>query len=105
MAKSILLAGNWKMNHGQAATMEFLNSLKITPKTHAQMRLYVPFLSLERALAVTKNTPVQIGAQNAHYEKSGAFTGEVSPQMLTEIGIRQVLIGHSERRQYFNETN
>ena len=105
--KSILLAGNWKMNHGPAATSEFISALSITPKSNAQMRLYVPYLSLETALKIVtnKNLPLQIGAQNIHFEKSGAFTGEISGPMLTEIGINQVLVGHSERRQYFNESN
>lgn len=105
--KSILLAGNWKMNHGPQATHEFISALSIPAKSDAQMRLYVPYLSLVSALnAVTqKQLPLQIGAENIHYEKSGAFTGEISGPMLSEIGIRQALVGHSERRQYFNETN
>lgn len=105
--KSILLAGNWKMNHGPKATYDFLAGLSFPPKPSATMRLYVPYISLDKALSTVKakNLPIQIGAQNAHFEKSGAFTGEISPGMLTEIGIHQVLVGHSERRQYFNETN
>jgi triosephosphate isomerase len=105
--KSILLAGNWKMNHGLAETAKFLESLQVPAKGDAVMRLYVPYLSLETALRIVKNRGInlEIGAQNAHYEKSGAFTGEVSVPMLQEIGVRQVLIGHSERRQYFNETD
>ncbi len=71
------------------------------------MRLYVPYLSLETALKTVKarHLPIQIGAQNVHFEKSGAFTGEISIPMLKEIGVDQVLVGHSERRQFFNETN
>lgn len=92
------------MNHTQKDTIAFLEGLKIDSKTNSQMRLYVPYLNLETAL---KKAPkgVQIGAQNVHFEKSGAFTAEVSGSMLKEIGVNQVLIGHSERRQYFNETN
>jgi triosephosphate isomerase len=112
--KSILLAGNWKMNHGPQATREFLETLQVTGKTgaqgsqgNAQMRLYAPYVSLATALEVTgtRRLPLEIGAQNIHYEKSGAFTGEISGPMLQEIGIRQVLIGHSERRQFFGETD
>jgi triosephosphate isomerase len=95
------------MNFGPAETRAFLESIQIAPKSHATLRLYVPYLSLAPALEVVKkrNLPIQIGAQNAHFEKSGAFTGEIALGMLAEIGIRQVLIGHSERRQYFNETD
>lgn len=102
--RGVLLAGNWKMNHTQKDTIAFLEGLKIDAKQNSQMRLYVPYLNLETAL---KKAPhgVQIGAQNVHFEKSGAFTAEISCSMLNEIGVNQVLIGHSERRQYFNETN
>ncbi len=103
----ILLAGNWKMNHGPKATREFLSRLDLPKKDGAQARIYVPCLSLPAALSAVeeRRLPVQIGAQNIHYERSGAFTGEISGSMLSEIGIHQVLIGHSERRQYFAETN
>ena len=105
--KSILLAGNWKMNHGPIATDAFLKQLQIQTKPNAKMRLYVPYVSLTTAVAVIKSRSLalEIGAQNVHFEKSGAFTGEISAPMLKEIGIDQVLIGHSERRQYFNETD
>ncbi len=105
--KSILLAGNWKMNHGPKATAEFISALSIPAKGDAQMRLYVPYVSLTTALksVADKKLPLQIGAENIHFEKSGAFTGEISGPMLEEIGIQQVLVGHSERRQHFNETN
>ncbi|NDF15518.1 triose-phosphate isomerase [bacterium] len=113
--KSILLAGNWKMNHGPKATREFLEALQVPEKhgvpavaqTDARMRIYTPYLSLTTALEVSRsrNLPLEIGAQNIHFEKSGAFTGEISGPMLEEIGIRQVLIGHSERRQFFGETD
>jgi triosephosphate isomerase len=111
----VLLAGNWKMNFGRKETVQFLEQLPYSAKNSvvaqnsvtAQMRLYVPFLNLETALATTRRLqlPIQIGAQNVFSEKSGAFTGEISAPMLQEIGIEQVLIGHSERRQYFGETD
>jgi triosephosphate isomerase len=105
--KSILLAGNWKMNHGPSATEEYFSSIAMTPKASALMRIYPPMLSLQASLKIVeqRNLPIQVGAQNMHFEKSGAFTGEVSGPMLQELGISQVLIGHSERRQYFAETD
>lgn len=103
-SRGVLLAGNWKMNHTQKDTTAFLDALKIESKPGAQMRLYVPYLNLETALRKA-HSGLQIGAQNVHFEKSGAFTAEVSCPMLKEIGVNQVLIGHSERRQYFGETN
>ena len=109
--RGVLLAGNWKMNHLQKDTIAFLDALapvlKSTPKANAQMRLYIPALSLEIAAKKTKSDsiPLQVGCQNTHYEKSGAFTGEISVPMLKEVGIDQTLVGHSERRQYFGETN
>ncbi len=110
MKRSVLLAGNWKMNFGPKETAQFIETLskefgkKTSPST---MRLYVPYLDLQTALATAKELqlPIQMGAQNIHFEKSGAFTGEISASMLKEIGITQALVGHSERRQYFGETN
>ena len=109
-SKSVLLAGNWKMNYGPKETLQFFEILSLpTPPSasKAKMRLYVPYLSLETALrsAAAKKLAIEIGAQNIHSEKSGAFTGEISAPMLKEIGITQALVGHSERRQFFGETN
>jgi triosephosphate isomerase len=102
-----ILAGNWKMNHGPAAAKTFLDQLSAVGKRGATLRIYAPFLSLQSCIerVNTLALPVEIGAQNLHAEKSGAFTGEISGPMLAEIGIRQILIGHSERRQYFGETD
>jgi triosephosphate isomerase len=109
--RGVLLAGNWKMNHLQKDTLAFLDAmepmLKLSAKPNVQMRLYIPALSLEVASKKVKTDllPIQIGSQNTHFEKSGAFTGEISAPMLKEIGIEQTLVGHSERRQHFGETN
>jgi triosephosphate isomerase len=110
-SRGVLLAGNWKMNHLQKDTIQFLTALapvlKNSPKTNSQMRIYIPALSLETAVkkVTADSIPLQVGCQNAHFEKSGAFTGEISIPMLQEIGVHQVLVGHSERRQLFGETN
>lgn len=103
-----IIAGNWKMYKTQAEAVEFLHeflpSLDVTPESR-QVVLCVPFTDL---LTLSKNlhgSRVQLGAQNVHWQDQGAFTGEISALMLTEIGVRYVVIGHSERRQYFGETD
>ncbi len=95
------------MNHGPGATREFFRSFRAHPVDGAELRFYPPFLSLETAVSCLKEAGIKaaIGAQNLHAEKSGAFTGEISGPMLQEIGVQQVLIGHSERRQWFGETD
>ena len=99
------------MNHGLKETAQFLDALTVNPvpasRSSAKMRLYVPFLSLDTAVKTVsaKKLNLEIGAQNIHSEKSGAFTGETSASMLKEIGVTQALVGHSERRQFFGETN
>jgi triosephosphate isomerase len=104
--RGVLLAGNWKMNHGPAAARGFFETFPVSKKSGAKLRIYPSFLALQASLDAVKASgqEIEIGAQNFHSEKSGAFTGEVSGPMLAEIGIRQVLLGHSERRQYFAET-
>lgn len=108
--RGILIAGNWKMNQGPRETEQFFSQLKqmIRPdlfqKDLLKACVIPPAVSLEKA---KKEAPsyVQIGAQNAHWEKKGAFTGELSGPLLQELGISWVLAGHSERRQYFGETD
>jgi triosephosphate isomerase len=116
-ARGILIAGNWKMNHGLQATREFFGSFQqqppsaqaLVPLRDGTLRAWAfpPMTSLQTATAETQHLSFQfkVGAQNVHWEKSGAFTGEVSGAMLTELGISRALTGHSERRQYFGETN
>lgn len=110
MAKSrgILIAGNWKMNLGPQETEAFFSSLiNLSLPSSLQAWVIPPALSLTTALAAAKKAPfpVSIGAQNVHWEKKGAFTGEISGPMVKEIGVSIALTGHSERRQYFGETD
>ena len=102
-----VIAGNWKMNNTPSATTAMIN--KLAPLTEGKngcdIVLCVPFVDIYNAVEAAKGTNIKIGAQNVHFEKNGAFTGEISADMLTECGIEYVIIGHSERRQYFAETD
>ncbi|MGX4601338.1 triose-phosphate isomerase [Faecalimicrobium sp. JNUCC 81] len=101
-----IIAGNWKMNKTIAEAVEFVNEVKDKVNNDkVEAVICAPFLALKDLKEATKGSNIKIGAQNMHFEESGAFTGEVSPAMLKEIGIDYVVIGHSERRQYFNETD
>lgn len=101
-----ILAGNWKMNHTGAAVQTVLTELVQTlPETEATLIIAPPFPYLAQAVSLTAHTPLHIAAQTMHWEEHGAFTGEVSPAMLVDIGVTHVLIGHSERREYNGETD
>ena len=101
-----VIAGNWKMNMLPDATIRFIDELTpLVKSTQSEVILCVPYPDLFYALLTAQNTNIKIGAQNMHWEESGAYTGEVSAQMLKSIGVEYVIIGHSERRQYFNETD
>jgi triosephosphate isomerase (TIM) len=106
--RKIILAGNWKMFKTQAETLEFVQGFKPlvddTPSDR-DIVLCVPFTNLSLLSKTLHGSCIQVGAQNVHWEASGAYTGEISAAMLTEIGVRYVVIGHSERRQLFGETN
>jgi triosephosphate isomerase (TIM) len=101
------IAGNWKMNKTVAETWEYVRTLlpEIEGVKGVDVGLCVPFTALTAAVAATDGTDVIVSAQNMHQEDSGAFTGEVSAPMLTELHVRGVVLGHSERRQYFDETD
>ena len=101
-----IIAGNWKMNKSPKDTEEFISEFKdLVKDAEHEVVLCVPFVDLCKARKLTKDTNIKIGAQNMHFEESGAFTGEVSPKMLQDMEIDYVIIGHSERRQYFAETD
>lgn len=101
-----VIAGNWKMNMLPNEAMNFINGLEPTAKTATcEIILCVPYTDLFYSLLTAQNTKIKIGAQNMHWKEKGAYTGEISPQMLTCINVEYVIIGHSERRQYFAETD
>ena len=101
-----VIAGNWKMNMLPGEAIEFINELTpLVKDTENEVILCVPYTDLFYALLTAQNTNIKIGAQNMHFEESGAYTGEVSGKMLKSINVEYVIIGHSERRQYFAETD
>jgi len=105
-----IVAGNWKMNNGPAEAVAFANSIKngingSGVNVGADVVFCVPFVSLAPVMEALEGTGIAVGAQNMHYEDSGAFTGEISGKMLAAMGVPYVIIGHSERRQYFGETD
>ena len=105
--RSAVIAGNWKMNTTPAETTDFMKALapKVADVKEAKVVLCVPFVDIAAAVEATKGTNIEIGAENVHMEEKGAYTGEISGKMLASCGVGYVIVGHSERRQYFGETD
>ena len=104
--RKAVIAGNWKMNKTPVEAAELINEMKpLVENADCDVVICVPYVDLQTALYCTEGTNIKVGAENCHWEEKGAFTGEISPSMLTSMGVEYVVIGHSERRQYFGETD
>lgn len=101
-----IIAGNWKMNNTIREGLELVEGIKgYNLNENVEAVLCVPFTALQDVKKAINGTNIKLGAQNVHWEENGAYTGEISPNMLKEIGVDYCIIGHSERRQYYNETD
>ncbi len=104
--RKCVIAGNWKMNKTRPEAAALIEELKpLVASADCEVVICVPFTNLETAVRLTEGTNIKVGAENCHFAESGAFTGEVSADMLKEVGVEYVVLGHSERRQYFGETD
>ncbi len=106
MARRKIVAGNWKMNMTPSQAVELIETLKpLVKNDEVDVVFCVPAIDIIPAVEAVKGTNIQIGAENMYFEEKGAFTGEISPAMLVDAGVKYVIIGHSERREYFAETD
>ncbi|WP_143320938.1 triose-phosphate isomerase [Clostridium sp. HBUAS56010] len=106
MSRRKIVAGNWKMNMTPTEAVELVNTLKpLVASDEVDVVFCVPAIDIIPAMEAAKGSNINIGAENMYYEDKGAFTGEISPVMLKDAGVRYVVLGHSERREYFAETD
>ena len=106
MARRKIIAGNWKMNMTPKQAVALIETLKpLVASDEADVVFCVPAIDIIPALEAVKGSNIAIGAENMYFEEKGAYTGEIAPNMLTEVGVKYVILGHSERREYFAETN
>ncbi len=106
MARRKIIAGNWKMNKTPSEAVALVEELKpLVKNDEADVVFCVPAIDIVPVVEACKGTDIQVGAQNMYFEESGAYTGEISPAMLKDAGVKYVVLGHSERREYFAETN
>ena len=104
--RKLIVAGNWKMNKTPSEAVKLIEELKpLVASETVDVVFCVPAISLIPAVEAVKGTNIAIGAENMYYEESGAYTGEIAPNMLTDVGVKYVIIGHAERREYFAETD
>ncbi len=104
--RQAVIAGNWKMNKTPAQAAALINEMKpLVADADCKVVLCVPFIDIPAAIEAAKGSNIEIGAENVHFKTNGAYTGEISAEMLVEAGVKYVVIGHSERRQYFGETD
>ncbi len=104
--RKYVIAGNWKMNNTPAQAAALIEEMKpLVADAKCEVVLCVPFVDIAAAVEAAKGSNIKIGAENVHFKESGAYTGEISAEMLVECGVEYVVIGHSERRQYFGETD
>ena len=106
MARRKIVAGNWKMNMTPSEAVKLVETLKpLVVNDEVDVVFCVPAIDIIPVMEATKGTNIQVGAENMYYEENGAYTGEISPAMLTDVGVKYVVLGHSERREYFAETD